>query len=79
MKLYLKTKTILHTIQNGRGGYHRLPRAVKGRIGILNIKNEKFSIELEKKVYLDDGDIFEYSVTKHVYEHFVFETIFVNN
>ena len=46
---------------------------------LLNIKNDKFSIELEKKVYLDDGDIFEYSVTKHVYEHFVFETIFVNN
>ena len=46
---------------------------------INNIKNDKFSIELEKKVYLDDGDIFEYSVTKHVYEHFVFETIFVNN
>ena len=46
---------------------------------LLNIKNEKFSIELEKKVYLDDGSIFEYSATKHLYEHFVFETIFVNN
>lgn len=46
---------------------------------LLNIKNDTFSIELEKKVYLEDGRIFEFSLTKHVSEHFVFETIFVNN
>lgn len=46
---------------------------------ILGIEVGDFMIEIEKIVSLASGVPFEYSITRHLYEDFVFESVFVKN
>lgn len=46
---------------------------------VLEIKPEQFIIEIEKIVYLDSGMPFEHSITRHLYNDFEFEAVFVEN
>ncbi len=46
---------------------------------LLNIDEDSFMMEVEKLATLENGSIFEYSITRHLYENFVFETVFVQN
>lgn len=46
---------------------------------LLNLKEPTFMMEIEKVGHLEDGRVFEYSITRHTYETFVFETVFVQN
>lgn len=46
---------------------------------VLGIKEGEYMIEIEKIVSLSTGVPFEYSITRHVYEDFEFEAIFVEN
>lgn len=44
---------------------------------ILGIDAGDFMIEVEKSVSLANGTPFEYSITRHLYQDFVFEAVFV--
>ncbi len=46
---------------------------------ILGIARDEFMIEVEKVVSLTSGTPFEYSITRHLYEDFIFEAVFVEN
>jgi GntR family transcriptional regulator len=46
---------------------------------LLGVPDNSFMMEIEKLVQLDDGRVFEYSLTRHLHENFVFETVFVQN
>ncbi|MGX7149772.1 GntR family transcriptional regulator [Enterococcus ureasiticus] len=46
---------------------------------ILGISTGDFLIEIEKSVSLSNGTPFEYSITKHLYQDFIFEAVFVEN
>lgn len=46
---------------------------------LLNLEEPTFMMEIEKLAHLEDGRVFEYSITRHTYESFVFETVFVQN
>ncbi|MGX7418628.1 GntR family transcriptional regulator [Carnobacterium gallinarum] len=46
---------------------------------LLELPSSSFIMEIEKIAHLEDGRIFEYSFTRHRYEDFVFETVFVQN
>lgn len=46
---------------------------------VLNIAPNQFIIEVEKIVYLDSGVPFEHSITRHLYNDFEFEAVFVEN
>lgn len=46
---------------------------------LLDIDKDAFIMEVEKIAHLEDGRIFEYSLTRHDYQNFVFETVFVQN
>ena len=45
---------------------------------ILGVNEGHFMIEIEKVVSLASGIPFEYSITKHVYEDFIFESVTVD-
>lgn len=45
----------------------------------LNLTESDFIMEIEKICYLENGKIFEYSITHHRYEFFKFNTVLVNN
>ncbi|MGC6767512.1 GntR family transcriptional regulator [Enterococcus sp. LJL128] len=47
--------------------------------GLLAIEPGEFMIEVEKNVFLANGLPFEYSITRHLYQDFVFEAVFVEN
>lgn len=44
---------------------------------ILGIERDEFMIEVEKVVSLTSGTPFEYSVTRHLYNDFIFEAVFM--
>ncbi|GCF94362.1 GntR family transcriptional regulator [Enterococcus florum] len=44
---------------------------------VLNIPTGEFLIEVDKVVSLASGTPFEYSLTRHLYQDFVFEAVFV--
>ncbi len=44
---------------------------------ILKIDPGEFMIEIDKVVALSSGKPFEYSVSRHLYQDFVFEAVFV--
>ncbi|MDT2802478.1 GntR family transcriptional regulator [Vagococcus lutrae] len=46
---------------------------------ILNIKSGEFMIEVSKVVSLASGVPFEYSISRHIYDDFAFEAVFVEN
>ncbi|MGO2891953.1 GntR family transcriptional regulator [Enterococcus devriesei] len=46
---------------------------------ILGIEQGDFMIEIEKSVSLASGTPFEYSITRHLYQDFIFEAVFVEN
>ena len=46
---------------------------------ILGIEQGGFMIEIEKSVSLASGTPFEYSITRHLYQDFIFEAVFVEN
>ncbi len=46
---------------------------------ILGIDRGSFMIEIEKVVSLSTGAPFEYSITRHLYQDFVFEAVFIEN
>ncbi|MGX7352052.1 HTH-type transcriptional regulator GmuR [Enterococcus canis] len=46
---------------------------------ILGISFGDFMIEVEKNVSLANGTPFEYSITRHLYQDFIFEAVFVEN
>lgn len=46
---------------------------------VLKINPGQFIIEVEKVVYLDSGIPFEHSITRHLYNDFEFEAVFVEN
>lgn len=46
---------------------------------LLKIPDNSFMMEIEKLAQLEDGRVFEYSITRHLHESFVFETVFVHN
>ena len=46
---------------------------------ILGIDVGDFMIEIEKSVSLANGTPFEYSITRHLYQEFIFEAVFVEN
>lgn len=48
-------------------------------IDFLAINSTDFVIILEKVASLQDGTVFEYSITRHRYENFNFEAVFVQN
>lgn len=52
--------------------------ATKFESKLLSIEENSFMIEVEKVVSLSSGEPFEYSITKHLYEDFVYEAVFVN-
>ncbi|MBC8922027.1 UTRA domain-containing protein, partial [Escherichia coli] len=39
---------------------------------LLNLEEPTFMMEIEKLAHLEDGRVFEYSITRHTYESFVF-------
>lgn len=46
---------------------------------ILGINAGDFMIEIEKSVSLANGTPFEYSITRHLYQDFIFEAVFMEN
>ena len=48
-------------------------------IELLGVDPNSFLMEIEKTANLEDGRTFEYSITRHLYENFIFEAIFVQN
>ncbi|EAE0559469.1 GntR family transcriptional regulator [Listeria monocytogenes] len=46
---------------------------------LLDLEEPTFMMEIEKLAHLEGGRVFEYSITRHTYESFVFETVFVQN
>lgn len=46
---------------------------------ILGKIDDDFMMIVEKTVSLEDGAIFEYSITRHVSRNFIFEAVFVQN
>ncbi|MGL5043198.1 MAG: GntR family transcriptional regulator [Culicoidibacterales bacterium] len=52
-------------------------KATAQDIALLNLTKKDFVMELEKVASLQDGTVFEYSVTRHRYENFNFEAVFV--
>lgn len=45
----------------------------------LEITEQSFIMEIKKIAHLEDGRVFEYSITRHRYEYFVFKTILIQN
>lgn len=54
-------------------------KASKEDCSLLEITEDSFMMEIEKVATLENGSVFEYSITRHLYENFVFETVFVQN
>lgn len=54
-------------------------RANKDDCELLGVDDDEFMMEIEKISTLEDNRTFEYSITRHIHEDFVFETIFVQN
>ncbi|WP_088042825.1 GntR family transcriptional regulator [Bacillus sp. EAC] len=78
-------KSIYHYIQEELKlkikSAQKILRAVKGNandIQLLNIHKHDPVMEVEQIVFLDNGKVFEYSITHHSYQSYEFQTVIIN-